>query len=81
MTFLNPHFIPMMKEAITKMMPKIPNLPAGVDVPPNVFPFSDTYFRAMMAFGFLFAAAMLAVLIVYRKRFLEAARAKNSAAG
>jgi hypothetical protein len=80
-TFLNPHFIPMMKEAITKMMPKIPNLPAGVDLPPNVFPFSDTYFKAMMAFGFLFAAAMLAVLIVYRKRYLEAARAKNSSAG
>jgi hypothetical protein len=80
-TFLNPHFIPMMKEAITKMMPKIPNLPAGADLAPNVFPFSDAYFKAMMAFGFLFAGAMLAVLIVYRKRYLEAARAKNSAAG
>ena len=79
-TFLNPQFMSTMKEAIAKMMPKIPNLPAGVDLPPNVFPFSDTYFKAMMAFGFLFAAAMLAVLIVYRKRYLEAARAKNPAA-
>jgi hypothetical protein len=79
-TFLNPQFVPTMKEAITKMMPKIPNLPAGVDLPPNVFPFTDTYFKAMMAFGFLFPAAMLAVLIVYRKRFLGAARAKNLAA-
>ena len=79
-TFLNPQFMSTMKEAIAKTMPKIPNLPAGVDLPPNVFPFTDTYFKAMMAFGFLFAAAMLAVLIVYRKRFLEAARAKNLAA-
>ena len=79
-TFLNPQFMSTMKEAIVKMMPKIPNLPAGVDLPPNVFPFTDTYFKAMMAFGFLFAAAMLAVLIVYRKRYLEAARAKNPAA-
>ena len=81
MTFLNPQFMPTMKEAIAKMMPKIPELPANAELPANVFPFSDTYFKSMMAFGFLFAAAMLAVLIVYRKRFLEAARAKNLAAG
>ena len=75
MTFLNPQFMPAMREAIAKMMPTNP------EIPMNLFPFSDTYFKSMMVLGFAFAAAMLAVLIVYRKRFLEAARAKNSAAG
>ncbi|MGB2678195.1 MAG: hypothetical protein WAN12_14015 [Candidatus Acidiferrum sp.] len=80
-TLLNPQFVPTMKEAIAKMMPKIPELPANTESPMILFPFSDTYLKSMMAFGFVFAAAMLAVLIVYRKRYLEAARAKNSAAG
>ena len=31
-TFLNPHFIPMMKEAITKMMPKIPEFARGLSI-------------------------------------------------
>ena len=75
MTFLNPQFMPAMREAIAKMIPTNPEIPV------NLFPFSDTYFKSMLAFGFVFAAAMLAVLIVYRKRYLEAARAKNSAAG
>jgi hypothetical protein len=35
----------------------------------------------MTAFGFLFSGVLLAILIVYRKRYLEAARAKNPAAG
>jgi len=79
-TFLNPQFVPTMKEAIAKMMPAIPELPANTPSPMISFPFSDTYLKSMMAFGLVFAAAMLAVLIVYRKRFLEAARAKNPAA-
>jgi len=73
-TLLNPHFVPTMRDAIAQMLPANPALPA------NMFFFSDTYFKSMMAFGLVFAAAMLAVLIVYRKRFLQAARAKNSAA-
>jgi hypothetical protein len=73
-TFLNPQFMSTMKEAIAKTMPTNPEIPV------NLFPFSDTYFKSMMVFGFVFAAAMLAVLIVYRKRYLEAARAKNPAA-
>ena len=73
-TLLNPHFVPTMRDAIAKMLPTNPELPA------NMFFLSDTYFKSMMAFGLVFAAAMLAVLIVYRKRFLEAARTKNSAA-
>jgi hypothetical protein len=64
----------MMREAIARMMPVNPALPT------NLFPFSDTYLKYMMGFGFVLAGAMLAVLIVYRKRFLEAARTKNSAA-
>ncbi len=80
-TLLNPQFVPTMKEAIAKMMPKIPELPANTAPPMISFPFSDTYFKSMMAFGFVFAAAMLAVLIVYRKRYLEAARAISPAAG
>jgi hypothetical protein len=74
-SIMNPHFTPMMREAIAKMMPVNPALPT------NLFPFSDTYLKYMMGFGFVLAAAMLAVLIVYRKRFQEAARAKNSSAG
>jgi len=74
-TFLNPRFLPAMQEAIAQMMPKNPALPI------NLFPFSDTYFKAMMVFGLLFAAAMLGVLLVYRKRFLETAHAKSPAAG
>jgi len=73
-TFLNPHFMPAMREAIAKMMPTNPEIPV------NLFSFSDTYFKAMMAFGVVFGAAMLAVLVFYRQRYLEAARAKNSAA-
>jgi hypothetical protein len=79
-TLLNPQFVPAMKEAIAKMMPAIPELPANTPSPMISFPFSDTYLKYMMVFGLVLAAAMLAVLIVYRKRFLEAARAKNSAA-
>jgi hypothetical protein len=73
-SIMNPHFTPMMREAIARMMPVNPALPT------NLFPFSDTYLKYMMGFGFVLAAAMLAVLIVYRKRYLEAARANNSAA-
>jgi hypothetical protein len=80
-TIMNPHFMPMMKEAILKMMPKFTGeLPANTQIPANLFPFSDTYFKAMMGFGFLIAGAMLAILILYRKRFLEAARAKQALA-
>jgi len=74
-TLLNPHFMPLMKEAMAKMMP------ANAQIPTNMFMFSDTYLKFMMGFGFLFGAAMLAILIFYRKRFLEAARAKHSLAG
>jgi len=74
-TFLNPQFMPAMREAIAKMMPTNPEIPV------NLFPFSDTYFKAMMAFGFVFGAAMLAVLVFFRQRYLEAARAKVPAAG
>src|SRR5271157_4090099 len=73
-TFLNPQFMPAMREAIAKMMPTNPEIPV------NLWPFSDTYFKSMMAFGFAFALAMLALLIVYRKRYLEAARINNPAA-
>jgi hypothetical protein len=73
-TFLNPQFKPAMREAIAKMMPANPELPA------ISFPFSDTYFKSMMAFGYVFGGVLLVILIVYRKRFLEAARAKNPAA-
>jgi hypothetical protein len=80
-TILKPRFMPLMKEAIAKMMPKIPELPANAELPANLFPFSDTYFKYMMGFGFVLGTAMLAIMIVYRKRFLEAARAKNAVAG
>ena len=80
-TLLNPNFFSMMKEAIAKMMPKFPQLPANAQIPTNLFPFSDTYFKFMMAFGFLFSGVLLAVMIFYRKRFLEAARANHALAG
>jgi hypothetical protein len=81
-TILNPHFMPMMREAIAKMIPKFTGeLPANAQIPANLFPFSDTYFKAMMGFGFLIAGALLAILIFYRKRFLEAAHAKQALAG
>jgi len=80
-SIMNPHFMPMMREAILKMMPKFTGeLPANTQIPANLFPFSDTYFKYMMGFGFVLAAAMLAILIIYRKRFMEAARAKNAVA-
>ena len=76
-TFFNPRFIPVMKEAMLRIIPKVPELPANAQIPTNLFPFSDTFFKAMMGFGFLFGAAMLAILITYRKRYLEAAAARN----
>jgi hypothetical protein len=72
-TLLNPQFVPTMKEAIAKMLPVNPEIPV------NLFPFSDTYFKAMMALGFVFSGVLLAVMIFYRKRYLEAARAKKPA--
>jgi hypothetical protein len=74
-SIMNPQFTPMMREAIARMMPVNPALPT------NLFPFSDTYLKYMMGFGFVLAGAMLAILIGYRKRFLEAARAKHAVAG
>jgi len=74
-TLLNPQFMPTMKEAIAKMMPANPELPA------NIFPFSDAYFRWMTIFGYLFSGVLLAILVFYRKRYLEAARAKHAVAG
>ncbi len=76
-TLLNPNFFPTMKEAIAKMMPKISQLPADAQIPANLFPFSDTYFKFMMALGYLFGGVLLAVMIFYRKRFLESAAARN----
>jgi hypothetical protein len=73
-SIMNPHFTPMMREAIARMMPVNPALPT------NLFPFSDTYLKYMMGFGFVLAGAMLGVLVFYRKRYLEAARATKSAA-
>ena len=79
-TLLNPQFVSTMKEAIAKMMPKIAELPAHTQSPMISFPFSDTYLKLMMAFGFVFSGVLLAILIVYRKRYLEAARARNPSA-
>jgi hypothetical protein len=79
-TLLNPQFIPAMREAIAKMMPTIPELPAHAALPVISFPFSDTWLKFMTAFGLLFPMALLAIQIVYRKRFVEAARAKNRVA-
>ncbi|HKM82247.1 MAG TPA: hypothetical protein VJY15_14955 [Candidatus Acidoferrum sp.] len=73
-TLFNPQFVPTMKEAIAKMMP------GNAELPTNLFPFSDTYLKSMMAFGFVFSGVLLAILIFYRKRYLEAARINNPAA-
>ncbi len=74
-TLLNPQFIPTMMAAMPKVMTSYPGVPA------TAFPFSDTLFKYLMAFSYLFGGVLLLILILYRKRFLEAARAKNSAAG
>jgi hypothetical protein len=74
-TLLNPQFIPTMMAAMTKMMGSYPGVPA------TQFPFSDTFFKFMMGFSYLFGGVLLAILIFYRKRYLEAARAKHAIAG
>ncbi len=80
-TIFNPNFVPMMRGAIAKMMPKFAGeLLGNAQIPANLFPFSDSYFKAMMGFGLLFGAGFLAMLIFYRKKFLEAARAKQALA-
>ncbi len=73
-TILSPHFAPTMRDAITKMMPTNPQWPA------NSFFFSDSYFKSVTAFGYVLSLILMAVMIFYRKRYLEAARAKNPAA-
>ncbi len=81
-TIFNPNFMPMMREAVEKMMAKFTGeLPANAPMSANLFLFSDSYMKATMGFGLLIGAATLAILIFYRKRFLEAARAKHAITG
>ena len=74
-TLLSPQYVPVMREAMAKMMP------ANVQFPTSSFFFSDSYLKSLTAFGFVFGLVWVGVMVFYRKRYLEAARAKHALAG
>lgn len=72
-TFLNPNYVPAMRAAMEKMYSQNPAFVGG-----NPF-LSDTYFRPSLIFASVFVAAVLALLLWQRSRFLEQAAAAAAA--
>jgi hypothetical protein len=68
-SLFSPQFFPAMLEAMSRISPPNAAFPA------NNFILLESFLRPMMIFSFVFAAALLAVLIAYRSRFLRAAEA------
>lgn len=67
LTAFSPGFAPTMRAAMQGMFEQNPAFSAG-----NSF-FTDSYIRWSMAFGVVFCAAFVALLLFQRSRFLEAA--------
>jgi hypothetical protein len=73
LTILTPGLQSVMHEALTKINDQNPAFPAG-----NPF-VSDYFFRYIMIFSMFFIAAVIAILLFQRSRFLDAAKqAANS---
>jgi hypothetical protein len=67
LSLLNPHFLAAVQEATQRLDAQNPAFAGG-----NPF-LTEPFFRSMMIFGLCFSAAIIALLLFYRSRFLEAA--------
>jgi hypothetical protein len=72
MSMLNPRFLLVMQEAMQRADALNPAFPGG-----NPF-LTGSFFRAILIFSLCFGAALIALLLFYRSRFLEAASAAKA---
>jgi hypothetical protein len=72
MSVLNPRFLTVMQEAMQHADAENPAFPGG-----NPF-LTGSFFHMIMIFGLCFSAAIIALLLFYRSRFLEAASAART---
>jgi hypothetical protein len=72
LSVLNPRFLAAMQEAMQHADAENPAFPGG-----NPF-LTGSFFHMIMIFGLCFSAAIIAFLLLYRSRFLEAAAAANA---
>jgi hypothetical protein len=72
LSILNPRFLAVMQEAMQRSYAENPALAGG-----NPF-LTGSLLQTFMIFGLCFGAAIIAVMLFYRSRFLEAAAAVNS---
>jgi hypothetical protein len=72
MSVLNPRFLAVMQEAMQHADAENPAFPGG-----NPF-LTGSFFHMIMIFGLCFSAAIIALLLFYRSRFLEAASAERA---
>jgi hypothetical protein len=73
LSLLNPRFSAVMQDAMQRANPENPAFPGG-----NAF-LTGTLFHTVMIFSLLFGAAIIALLLFYRSRFLEQAAAAAAA--
>jgi|HubBroStandDraft_2_1064218.scaffolds.fasta_scaffold49969_1 hypothetical protein len=69
LSVLNPRFLTAMQEAMQRADAANPAFPGG-----NPF-LTESFFHTILIFGLCFSAAIIALLLFYRSRFLEAASA------
>ena len=72
LSILNPRFLTVMQETMHQSYAENPGLAGG-----NPF-LTSSLLQTFMIIGLCFGAAIVAVMLFYRSRFLEAARAANS---
>jgi len=72
LSVLNPRFLNAMQEAMQRANAENPAFPGG-----NPF-LTGSFFHSILIFGLCFSAAIIALLLFYRSRFLEAASAARA---
>jgi hypothetical protein len=72
LSVLNPHFLAVMQEAMQRADAENPAFAGG-----NPF-LTGSFFQTIMIFSLCFSVALIALLLFYRSRFLEAASAAKS---
>ncbi|HWZ98065.1 MAG TPA: hypothetical protein VN025_09910 [Candidatus Dormibacteraeota bacterium] len=70
-TLLNPRFMQVMSEVMEKATSSNPALSGHAPV------FSHSFLEAMLGFSYAFGVALIAVMLIYRGRFLQAAEAAH----
>jgi len=69
---MNPRFLATVQEAMQRADAENPAFPGG-----NPF-LTGSFFHSIIIFGLFFSMAIIALLLFYRSRFLEAASAERS---